>query len=72
MMDREVMVLIEVPQSGPAIIRRHDQKWQQYLSRDMIAEIGAGRKALYMAYRNDNMWMFGKRMDVVMGGKVVR
>jgi hypothetical protein len=72
MLDREVVVLIEVPKRGPATIRRGSQTWQQYLSKDMIAEIGPGRSALYMAYRSDDAWLLGRRMDVVMGRVVAR
>ncbi len=72
MMGREMVVLVEVFTDGPATIRRGSQTWQQYLDRDMVTEIGPGRTALYMAYRSDNVWLFGRRMDVVMGRIVAR
>ncbi len=73
MIDREVIVLVEVKEHGsPATIRKSSRTWQQHLSNDMIKEIGVGRKALYLAYRIDDIWMFGKRADISTGGGIRR
>lgn len=71
MIDREVIVLVEVKSHGqPAVIRKSSRTWEQHLSADMINEIGVGKKALYLAYRMNEHWMFGKRADITTGGGI--
>lgn len=73
MIDREVIVLVEVKDhSSPATIRKSSRTWQQHLSADMIKEIGVGKKALYLAYRINEHWMFGRRADIATGGSIRR
>lgn len=65
MIEREVVVYVEVVgPDKPAIIRRGNRTWPQYLTPDMLAEIGERKRALYRGRCVDGVWLFGKREDL--------
>lgn len=65
-MQREVVVLVEVHgPDQPAVIRRGRRHWEQWLSPDMIAEIGSAPLALYEAEQIERVWSFKRRVDCV-------
>ena len=69
-MQHEVVVLVEVHgPDQPAVIRRGRRHWEQWLSPDMIAEIGSAPLALYEAEQIERVWSFKRRVDV--GAKAV-
>ena len=69
-MQHEVVVLVEVHgPDQPAVIRKGKRHWEQWISPDMIAEIGSSPLALYTAEQIERVWHFKKRVDL--GAKVV-
>ena len=64
-MQHGVVVLVEVHgPDQPAVIRRGRRHWEQWLSPDMIAEIGGAPLALYEAEQIERVWSFKRRVDV--------
>lgn len=71
-MQHEVVVLVEVHGlDQPAVIRRGRRHWEQWLSPEMIDEIGSAPLALYTAEQVETVWSFKKRIDLNTGAKTV-